>query len=120
MKLDLIFYNYVQQLPCEDLKSTNWAYIKDPIVRLEYQFYNKKIIFSNYQSYNYLLDAPAHKLYLFAKKDQDVLVICLDHFYQKLTYMLKKFGYEHNRRAIQGWKDGIVVGEPNCDVEEFK
>lgn len=122
----ITFQNEVREFVERDLLNSHWNEMPNkPIKKLEYQIGDKTIILENYHAYNHLVertqfinrDGMKLKLFLMAKKDNNVLILIYDLSKNKLSYDAKEFGKEYYGKPTTGWKEGIIGEKPKTIIK---
>ena len=95
-----------------------------PITKIEYQIGNQNIVLQGYEAYNHLFERSLGinkllyipKIYLMAKKGNDVLILIYDIKRNKLDYDAQSFGKEYNNKSTTGWKEGVKNDKPKSII----
>jgi hypothetical protein len=95
-----------------------------PIQSIEYSLLHKKIILTNYEAYNHLVERAQNllsgqnfitKVLLMAKKQNKVLIIVFDFIKNSVYLQNVEFGKEYYNKSSSGWKQGLPNKNPTCN-----
>lgn len=107
--------------------NSKWNNMPDkPIQSIEYSLLNKKIILTNYEAYNHLVERATiflnneqkeiiAKVILMAKKDNLVYLVIFDFIKNDVYLQNVEFEKEYYNKPTSGWKLGLANKKPTCN-----
>lgn len=109
-----------------EITDSKWNDMPDkPIASIIYKLDNgQTITLEGYNAYNHIVERAVivtkglytTKLFLMAKKDNDVLLLIYDCKRQRLDYDTRIFGQEYNNKPCTGWKEGVTDMKPKSEI----
>lgn len=124
----IFYYDGTVHESKDNLVNCNWSKVEDkPILKVEYTLLKRKIIFSNFNSYNFIpfkahiLNAKGKgfisHLYLMGRFKKTVYKVVFNFCDGNVTQQKASFGKEgDHENPTTGWKRGISRNKPKIQM----